>query len=57
MTKKEELLINAAKNIYEEDIQRITIDYLAKVSNLTKGGVVIMNIDTNVKNNQQTSST
>lgn len=57
MTKKEELLTNAAKIIYEKGIQKLTIDYLAKVSNLTKDGVVIMNIDTNAKNNQQTSST
>lgn len=40
MDKKEELLINAAQIIYEEGIQKLTMDYLAKKSNLTKGGVL-----------------
>lgn len=40
MSKKEELLHNAAKIIYEEGIQKLTIDYLAKRSNLTKGDVL-----------------
>jgi len=40
MNKKEELLINAAKIIYEEGIQKLTIDYLAQKSNITKGGVL-----------------
>lgn len=40
MNKKEELLINAAKVIYDEGIQKLTIDYLAKISNITKGGVL-----------------
>lgn len=40
MNKKDELLINAAKIIYEEGIQKLTIDYLAKRSNITKAGVL-----------------
>lgn len=40
MNKKEKLLINTAKIIYEEGIQKLTINYLAKVSNITKGGVL-----------------
>lgn len=40
MDKKEELLTNAAKIIYEEGIQKLTMDYLAKTSNITKGGVL-----------------
>jgi len=40
MNKKEELLINAAQIIYEEGIQKLTIDYLAKITNITKGGVL-----------------
>lgn len=40
MDKKERLLINAAKIIYEEGIQKLTIDYLAKTSDITKGGVL-----------------
>lgn len=40
MNRKEELLINAAKIIYEEGIQKLTLDYVAEVSDLTKGGVL-----------------
>lgn len=40
MNKKEELLTKAAKIIYEEGIQKLTIDYLAQKSNITKGGVL-----------------
>lgn len=40
MNKKEELLINAAMIIYEEGIQQLTIDYLAKRTSLSKGGVL-----------------
>lgn len=40
LNKKEELLTNAAKIIYEEGIQKLTMDYLAKKSNITKGGVL-----------------
>lgn len=40
MNKKEELLLNTAKIIYEEGMQKLTIDYLAKISNITKGGVL-----------------
>lgn len=40
MNKKDELLTNAAKIIYEEGIQKLTMDYLAKRSNITKGGVL-----------------
>lgn len=40
MSKKNELLINAAKIIYEEGIQQLTIDYIAKRSSMTKGGVL-----------------
>lgn len=34
------LLTNAAAIIFEEGIQKLTIDYLAKKSDLTKGGVL-----------------
>src|SRR5690625_214782 len=40
MSKREELLTNAAKIIYEEGIQKLTMDYLAQRSNITKGGVL-----------------
>lgn len=40
MDKKEELLINAAKIVYEEGIQKLTMDYLAQKSDITKGGVL-----------------
>lgn len=40
MSKKEELLMNAAKIIYDEGIQKLTMDYLAKKSGITKGGVL-----------------
>lgn len=40
MNKKEELLTNAAKIINEEGIQKFTMDYLAKKSGITKGGVL-----------------
>lgn len=40
LSKKEELLLNAAKIIYEEGIQQLTISYLAEKSNLTKGGIL-----------------
>src|SRR5699024_2846361 len=40
MNKKEQLLINAAKIIYEEGIQKLTMDYLAKTADITKGGVL-----------------
>lgn len=40
VNKKEELLVNAAKIIYEQGIQKLTIDYLAKRSNITKAGVL-----------------
>src|SRR5690625_1077765 len=39
MSKKEQLLLNAAKIIFEEGIQKLTIDYLAERSNITKAGV------------------
>lgn len=40
MSKKNELLTNAANIIYEEGIQKLTIEYVAEKSNLTKGGVL-----------------
>ena len=40
MEKKEEILINAAMIICEEGIQKLTMDYVAKKSNITKGGVL-----------------
>lgn len=40
MSGKSELLENAAKIIYEEGIQKLTMDYLAKKSGITKGGVL-----------------
>lgn len=40
MNKKEELLMNTAKIIYEEGIQKLTMAYLAQVSGITKGGVL-----------------
>lgn len=40
MEKKEELLINAANIIYEEGIQKLTMEYLAEKSGITKGGVL-----------------
>jgi len=40
MSKREELLTNAAKIIYEEGIQKLTMDYLAQRTNITKGGVL-----------------
>lgn len=40
MEKKEELLITAAEIIWHEGIQKLTIDYLAKKTQLTKGGVL-----------------
>src|SRR5690625_6965970 len=40
LNKKEQLHTNAAKIIYEEGIQKLTMDYLAKKSNITKGGVL-----------------
>ena len=40
MNKKDELLTNAARIINQEGIQKLTIDYLAKTSKITKGGVL-----------------
>src|SRR5690625_3745102 len=40
MSRKEELLFSAAKIIYEEGIQQLTIDYLAEKSSITKGCVL-----------------
>jgi len=40
LSKKQELLTNAAKIINEEGIQKFTMDYLAKKSGITKGGVL-----------------
>lgn len=40
LSKKEQILLNAAKIIYEEGIQQLTLDYLAEISNITKGGVL-----------------
>lgn len=40
MNKKEELLIRAAQIIYEEGMHRLTFDYLARTSNITKGGIL-----------------
>lgn len=40
LNKREELLTNAAKILYEEGVQKLTIDYLAQESNITKGGVL-----------------
>lgn len=40
MDKKQELLTTAAKIIQEEGIQKLTMDYLAKKSGITKGGVL-----------------
>src|SRR5699024_8271819 len=39
LNKNEELLTNAAKIIYEEGIQKLTIDYLVKKSNVTTARV------------------
>lgn len=40
MSKKEELLTNAAKIINEEGMQKLTMQYLAEKSEMTKGGVL-----------------
>lgn len=40
MGKKEELLINVAKIINEEGMQKLTIEHVANKSGLTKGGVL-----------------
>lgn len=40
MSKKEDLLLNTARIIYEEGIQKLTIDLVAKQSGMTKGGVL-----------------
>lgn len=40
MTKKEEILRNVAKIIHEEGIQKLTMDYVAHKSDITKGGVL-----------------
>lgn len=40
MNKRDELLRNAAKIIYKEGIQKLTMAYLAKKSDITKGGVL-----------------
>ncbi len=40
MDKKEEILINVAKIINEEGMQKLTIDHVAKKSDITKGGVL-----------------
>lgn len=40
LNKKEELLMNAAKIIHEEGIQKLTMAYLASQSGITKGGVL-----------------
>lgn len=40
MTKKEDILRNVAKIIHEEGIQKLTIDYVAHKSDITKGGVL-----------------
>ena len=40
LSKKEELLTNAAKIINEEGIQKLTMQYLAEKSGITKGGVL-----------------
>lgn len=40
MSKKIELLENAAQIIYEEGLQKLTMDYLANKSDITKGGVL-----------------
>lgn len=40
MSKKEDLLTNAAKIINEEGIQKLTMQYLAEKSEMTKGGVL-----------------
>lgn len=40
LNKRLELLENAAKIICEEGIQKLTMDYLAKKSGITKGGVL-----------------
>lgn len=40
LSKKEELLTNVAKIINEEGIQKLTMQYLAEKSGITKGGVL-----------------
>ena len=40
MNKKQELLQHAATIIQEEGMQKLTMDYLAKKANITKGGVL-----------------
>lgn len=40
LSKKEELLTNAAKIINEEGLQKLTMQYLAEKSEMTKGGVL-----------------
>lgn len=40
MDKKIQLLLNTAQIIAEEGMQKLTMDYVAKKSNLTKGGVL-----------------
>lgn len=40
MKKKDQLLINAAKIVNEEGIQKLTMSYLAEASEITKGGIL-----------------
>lgn len=40
MKKKDQLLLNAAKIVNEEGIQKLTMSYLAEVSEITKGGIL-----------------
>lgn len=40
MSKKEELLMNAAKIINDEGMHQLTMDYLAKQTDMTKGGIL-----------------
>lgn len=40
MSKKIQILLNTAQIIAEEGIQKLTMDYVAKKSNITKGGVL-----------------
>src|SRR5699024_6446060 len=40
MTKKDEILIKAARIVNDEGIQKLTMSYLAEKAELTKGGVL-----------------
>ena len=40
MKKKDQLLINAARIVNEEGIQKLTMSYLAEASEITKGGIL-----------------